>query len=131
MAGTPVLRKVARPVTSAMYNKKELLELVDLMVQTMRAAPGVGLAAPQIGIPLRVIVMEDKAEYVARSSPERVAALQRTPFPAFAVCNPSLRAVGSDGARFFKGCLSIPGYQAMVDRYLNVECSGFAPDGAP
>ena len=59
----------------------------------------------------QLIVLEDKAEYVARSSPERVATMQRVPFPALAICNPSLRAVGSEGARFFEGCLSIPGYQ--------------------
>lgn len=47
-------RQVARPVSQAMFSTKELLGLVDLMKETMRAAPGVGLAAPQIGIPLRV-----------------------------------------------------------------------------
>ena len=51
-------RQVARPVSQAMFNTKELLGLVDLMKETMRAAPGVGLAAPQIGIPLRVRTLQ-------------------------------------------------------------------------
>ncbi len=72
------------------------------------------IANPSLSRPVpgrQVIVLEDKAEYVKRSSPERVAAMRRMAFPAFAVCNPSLRAVGSEGALFFEGCLSIPGYQ--------------------
>ncbi len=52
-------RQVARPVSRAMFNTKELLGLVDLMKETMRSAPGVGLAAPQIGIPLRVRTLQD------------------------------------------------------------------------
>ena len=52
------IRQVARPVSQAMFNTKELLGLVDLMKETMRAAPGVGLAAPQIGIPLRVRTLQ-------------------------------------------------------------------------
>ena len=103
----------------SMYGTKELKELVTLMMETMRDAPGVGLAAPQLGVPIRVrrppysssraqalllyaelwrvapapqvIVLEDRAEYIARSSPERAAAMRRAPFPAFAVCNPSLK----------------------------------------
>ncbi len=103
----------------SMYGTKELKELVTLMMETMRDAPGVGLAAPQLGVPIRVrrppysssraqalllyaelwrvapapqvIVLEDRAEYIARSSPERAAAMQRASFPAYAVCNPSLK----------------------------------------
>ena len=62
----------------------------------------------------QVIVLEDRPEYIARASPQRAAAMQRAPFSVLAVCNPSLRAAGSEGARFFEGCLSIPGYQARA-----------------
>jgi peptide deformylase len=56
-------------------------ELIDAMVRTMRAAPSVGLAAPQIGVPLRVFVMEDPAEYLSDLSAEELAERERTPVP--------------------------------------------------
>ena len=64
--GAPVLRGRAGEVPPERIASKDFQELVTKMVATMRAAPGVGLAAPQIGVPLRVFVLEDRAEYIAK-----------------------------------------------------------------
>ncbi|PRW60731.1 peptide deformylase chloroplastic mitochondrial [Chlorella sorokiniana] len=112
-----------------MLGSQELADLVQQMVDTMRAAPGVGLAAPQIGIPLRVIVLEDRPEYIAADA--AAADKQRLPFEPLVIVNPSLRPLSDEGARFFEGCLSVPGYQALVERYTAVECSGVTPEGQP
>ena len=88
-----------------MLGTAELRSLVDLMVETMRAAPGVGLAAPQIGVGLAVVVLEDKEEYIAVAGPELATQQGRQPFDVLAIVNPRLRALGSGGARFFEGVL--------------------------
>lgn len=78
----------------------------------MHAAPGVGLAAPQVGVPLRIAVIEDPAPV-----PEEVRlARGRVPQPFRVLVNPSYEAVGVERAAFFEGCLSVPGWQAVVAR---------------
>ncbi|KAL4447557.1 hypothetical protein ABPG75_004776 [Micractinium tetrahymenae] len=111
-AGAAVLREPAEEVPDSMLGSQELRDLVSKMIDTMRAAPGVGLAAPQIGVPLQVIVLEDRPEYIA-AMPEGVPEMvQRAPFEPLAIVNPRLRALSGDGMRFFEGCLSVPHYQA-------------------
>ncbi len=60
--GDPVLRNMARDLTPDEIVSAEIQELIASMIETMRAAPGVGLAAPQIGVPLRIAVIEDRLE---------------------------------------------------------------------
>ncbi|GAB4816263.1 hypothetical protein N2152v2_003309 [Parachlorella kessleri] len=119
-AGDLVLRQAACLVPDALLGSTELLRLVEVMVEVMRAAPGVGLAAPQIGVPLQVLVMEDREEYIARLSEEERVNMERAPFEVVALINPRLLPLGAEGARFFEGCLSVPGYQGRlyVDRML-------------
>ncbi|MFE3192615.1 peptide deformylase [Nocardia sp. NPDC059240] len=108
--GDPVLRQVAEPVAGQLG--AELLgELVEILFATMRAAPGVGVAAPQIGIPLRVAVLGDPAEV----SEEVAVARGRRPLPEFVIVNPEYTA-DADEIGFYEGCLSMPGYQAVVHR---------------
>jgi peptide deformylase len=130
-AGDPVLRGRAAEVDEARLGSKDLLDLVELMINTMRAAPGVGLAAPQIGLPLRVIVLEDPADVVASLDAEARAARGRVAFPVVAIINPVLRLLEGPGATFFEGCLSVPGYAAQVTRALEVEVTGKTPMGEP
>jgi peptide deformylase len=106
-------------------------ELVDAMVAAMRAAPGVGLAAPQIGVGLRVIVLEDTEERMAALAPEARAARGRRPFPLTVIVNPELTAVGDGRATFFEGCLSVRGYAALVERAREVDVRGFDLAGRP
>jgi peptide deformylase len=116
-AGDPVLRRPAERYDGQL-TAAQLTRLVAAMRETMRAAPGVGLAAPQIGVPLRIAVLEDPAEV-----PEAVrTARGRVPLPLRVLVNPSYEPVAADPRRvgFFEGCLSVPGWQAVVARYARV-----------
>jgi peptide deformylase len=119
--GDPVLRSPATEVPPEMIATADFQALVQRMIATMRAAPGVGLAAPQIGVPWRVIVLEDRAEYVSRLTEQERLERVRAPFEVRVLVNPVLRAVGGERATFFEGCLSVPGFVALVDRASEVE----------
>lgn len=129
--GAPVLRARAAEVAPEHFGTAALQSLVDDMIATMRAAPGVGLAAPQIGVPLRVIVLEDRDEYIAKISPEERAERMREPVPVRAFVNPTLTVIGTERALFFEGCLSVHGFVALVDRAAEVEVRGFDVFGQP
>jgi peptide deformylase len=130
-AGQPVLRAAAAPVTADMLGSKKLRDLVATMTEVMRKAPGVGLAAPQIGVGLSLIVLEDADSLMSRLSPEDRAARGRVSFPLTAIANPTLVTHGEGRATFFEGCLSVPGYMALVERDLEVEVQGVDPAGDP
>lgn len=110
---------------------KPLLALVRTMVEAMRRAPGVGLAAPQIGVAKRVIVLEDAERLMARLSPDERAARERVAFPLCTIVNPVLTLLDETPRVFFEGCLSVPGWSALVSRAREVEVSGTDEHGAP
>jgi peptide deformylase len=122
-AGEAVLRQPAREVTSAEIVSPEIQDLIESMFATMRAAPGVGLAAPQIGRSLQIAVIEDRQEYIEKASPEKAAERLRTPVAPHVIVNPRL-TLGPGEVEFFEGCLSLPGFTAIVPRALavRVEC---------
>jgi peptide deformylase len=123
-AGDPVLRRRARAVPISLIRSKPFQSLIDGMVATMRRAPGVGLAAPQIGVPLRVIVLEDSPRLMRRlSAPER-RARGRSAFALRVFVNPVLKILSKQKAYFPEGCLSVPGYSATTGRYLRVQVTG-------
>jgi peptide deformylase len=130
-AGHPVLRTPAAPVPAGMIGTPELEQLINRMVVAMREAPGVGLAAPQIGVGLQVIVLEDTEERMARLTAANRAERGRRAFPLTVILNPALRVIEAERAVFFEGCLSVVGYTALVERALGVEVTGLTPDGAP
>lgn len=130
-AGHPVLRATAAPVPAEMLGTKGLRDLVSSMVLAMRKAPGVGLAAPQIGVGLSLIVLEDAEALMSRLSAEERAARGRAPFPLKVIANPTLTTHGAARATFFEGCLSVPGYMALVERDSEVEVSGVDERGDP
>ena len=123
-AGDPVLRKQSRPLTKDEIRGASIQLLIELMRDTMREAPGVGLAAPQVGKSIQLAVIEDRADYLARLSEDELAETQREAIPFHVIINPKLTLLGKTSAKFFEGCLSVVGYQAIVDRALNVrvEC---------
>lgn len=123
-AGDPVLRKQSRPLTKEEIKSPSIQQLIELMRDAMREAPGVGLAAPQIGESIQLAVIEDRAEYLADAPAEQLARLQRSAVPFHVIINPKLTFLDNSTAQFFEGCLSVEGYQAVVDRALNVrvEC---------
>ncbi|HET9713687.1 MAG TPA: peptide deformylase [Pyrinomonadaceae bacterium] len=123
-AGDPVLRKKSRPLTKEEITSPQIQQLIDLMRNTMREAPGVGLAAPQIGQSIQLAVIEDRATYISDLPADELEERQRSAIPFHVIINPKLAIVGNSTAQFFEGCLSVEGYQAVVDRALNVrvEC---------
>jgi peptide deformylase len=129
--GEPVLRARANDVAPDRIRTPELQTLFKTMIATMRAAPGVGLAAPQIDVPLRVIVLEDREELMSRLSPAERRERGRVPFDVRVVVNPALTPIGDDRATFFEGCLSVPGYAALVERHREVEVTGLDERAAP
>ncbi|TPQ18070.1 peptide deformylase [Streptomyces sporangiiformans] len=110
-AGDPVLRRVAEPFDGQL-DPALLRRFISALRDTMYAAPGVGLAAPQVGVPLRLAVIEDPAPV-----PDEVReARGRVPQPFRVLVNPEYEPEGAGRAAFFEGCLSVPGWQAVVAR---------------
>ncbi|MEU3252504.1 peptide deformylase [Streptomyces sp. NPDC006997] len=118
-AGEPVLRQGTAPYDGELPPAL-LGRFVAALRLTMRAAPGVGLAAPQVGVAVRIAVIEDPAPV-----PEEVrVARGRVPQPFRVLVNPSYEGVGLERAAFFEGCLSVPGWQAVVSRPAAVRLTG-------
>jgi peptide deformylase len=130
-AGNAVLRGRARDLTPEEARSPATHQLIQTMIATMRAAPGVGLAAPQIGVPLRVIVLEDRPELMSKLQPSEVAERQRTAFGPRVFINPVLTPIGTEKATFFEGCLSVHGYTALVERSLEVSVTALDEEGNP
>ncbi|MGB8770898.1 MAG: peptide deformylase [Candidatus Korobacteraceae bacterium] len=122
--GEAVLRQQARPLTVAEIRGPELQRLIQHMRETMNDAPGVGLAAPQVGFPLQLAVIEDKQEYFAGITAEQITERERQPVPFHVIINPVLRLESEADVEFFEGCLSVPGLTAIVprSRKVRVEC---------
>lgn len=129
--GDPVLRSPARALTREEIRSPQLATLIELMRETMRAAPGVGLAAPQIGEPLQLAVIEDPIDYVNSLSPEERLAKSREAIPFHAIINPRLEVVEPGPAVFYEGCLSVPGFLAEVPRALAVRVHALDHQGDP
>ena len=117
--GEPVLRQKARLVSREELGTASLQRLIEQMRDTMRNAPGIGLAAPQVAVPLQLAVIEDSADLLAAMPPERLAQHDRRPVPFHVIVNPVLTLEG-DSVEFFEGCLSIAGYVALVPRAARV-----------
>lgn len=110
-AGAPVLRAPALRYDGQLADD-ELTALVALLRRTMHAAPGVGLAAPQVGLPLALAVVEDPGVEAQELARER----ERPPLPFRVLVNPAYEAVDDERVGFYEGCLSVPGYVAVVAR---------------
>ncbi|KAF5186467.1 Peptide deformylase [Thalictrum thalictroides] len=130
-AGDPVLHEPAQDVLIHEIGSDKIQNIIDDMIKVMRKAPGVGLAAPQIGIPLRIIVLEDTKEYISYAPKEEIQAQDRCPFDLLVILNPMLKKKDCKTALFFEGCLSVDGFRAVVERHLEVEVTGMDRDGCP
>jgi peptide deformylase len=114
----PVLRRKARPVERF---DPRLQVLIDDMIETMRAAPGVGLAAPQVGVPERVIVVEYAEDEEQEDAPKRL----------YVVVNPEIRQSSEEVEMGLEGCLSVPGLQGEVERHCALTIRGRSRRGQP
>ena len=118
--GHPLLQQVAAPVER--FGTPELRELVADMDDTMRALNGAGIAAPQIGVSLRVVMFE-----VTRNPRYP----QAEPVPYTVLVNPVLEPLGEERDEAWEGCLSVPGLRGVVERHSQVRYRGVDPEGRP
>lgn len=125
-----MLRSHARQLTRDEIRSREIHELIDWMRETMRDAPGVGLAAPQVGLPLQLAVIEDTEASQRSIAPERLAERGRWPVAFHVIANPTIELSG-DSVEFFEGCLSLPGLTALVPRSLRASVHCLNHEGDP
>ena len=114
--GEEVLRAPARELSREEILSARTQELIAHMRDTMRNAPGVGLAAPQVGLSLQLAVIEDPEEYHKKLTPRQLSERQREPVPFHVIVNPRIVSADDAGVEFFEGCLSVTGYSAIVPR---------------
>src|ERR1700680_2263452 len=129
-AGEPVLVQQARALSPKEIKSKEIQKLIEHMRETMKDAPGVGLAAPQVGLSLQLAVIEDPAESQRAIAPERLAERGRRPVPFHVIVNPALTLEGGS-VEFFEGCLSVAGFSALVPRALRARVECLNEEGEP
>jgi peptide deformylase len=130
-AGNPVLRQHARPLSVGEIQSREIQKLIESMRTCMHDAPGVGLAAPQLGLALQLAVIEDREEYHKEVSETLLQERERRPVPFHAIINPALEEVGEEKAEFFEGCLSLSGFSALVPRARAVRVTCLDERGEP
>jgi peptide deformylase len=121
--GDPRLLQVAQPVTA--FGTPELRQLLDDMFDTMQAADGAGLAAPQIGVPLRVVIFGSADGAPNPRYPDE------PPVPRTILVNPLLQPLDEAMEEGWEGCLSVPGLRGVVPRHRRLRYSGFDPEGRP
>jgi len=117
--GDARLLRPADPVES--FGTPELAALIDDLFDTMADADGAGLAAPQIGVGLRIVIF-GTGEAIARYP-------QAPPVPPTILLNPVLEPIGTEQDEDWEGCLSVPGMRGLVPRYRHLRYRGLTPDG--
>ena len=128
-AGDPVLRAPARPLSLDEIRSTAIQQLIADMRETMRAAPGVGLAAPQVGLGLQLAVIEDAPEYQANATAEELAERERAAVPFHVIINPVLTLEPGTAVEFYEGCLSVDGWMAIVARAAAVRVEALDENG--
>jgi len=116
--GDPVLQRVARPVED--IHDVRIAALIADMLDTMHAEDGAGLAAPQIGVSLRVVVFgfDHNPRYA-----------DVPPVPRSVLINPEITPLSAEMEDGWEGCLSVPGLRGVVPRYRQIEYRGFNAEG--
>ncbi len=120
--GDPRLLRVAPAVPEAMFGSPDLLALIDDLLDTMRAASGAGIAAPQIGVDLRVVI------FGGTGPNPRYPEAPEIPFTV--LCNPILEPLSDERTTGWEGCLSVPGLRGEVPRFNRLRYSGRDASGA-
>ncbi len=120
--GDPRLLRVAPAVPEAMFGSPDLLALIDDLLDTMRAASGAGIAAPQIGVDLRVVI------FGGTGPNPRYPEAPEIPFTV--LCNPILEPLSDERTTGWEGCLSVPGLRGEVPRFSRLRYSGRDASGA-
>jgi peptide deformylase len=116
--GDPELRRVSEPISR--FDDESLAPLIRDLWETMAARGGVGIAAPQIGVPLRVVVFEVEHSVRYPDAP---------PVPRTVLINPEIESIEDEIEDGWEGCLSVPGLRGLVPRYRRIRYRGFDADG--
>jgi peptide deformylase len=119
--GDPVLRERARELSAEELASPEVQRLIDDMIETKRAANGAGIAAPQVGEPLRIALAEVE--------PDNPRYPYKPPIPLTVFVNPRLEPLDDETATINEGCLSIPNLRGELERYVNVRVTYLDRDG--
>ena len=122
----PILRRKAKPITKF---DKNLQTLIDDMIETMRDAPGVGLAAPQVDISEQLIVVEYSED--DEDDDEGVEEKPEKPKKLYVMINPEITKTSEEKVLGVEGCLSIPGIQGEVERFEAIQVKGLNRFGKP
>lgn len=122
--GDPILRSQAAPVDPGAVKTPEIQQVMSSMRKVMRKLDCVGLSAPQIGVPLRILMLEYPVKMFEEILPAVREARELTVQPLRIFVNPELRVLDSQTMLFQEGCESISGFSATVPRYKSVEVSG-------
>lgn len=125
--GHPALRRPAAAVDDP--ESPEIARLVADMLETMSDAPGIGLAAPQVHVPLRVLIFA--VPRVRAGDPEAPAGAPDGPVPLTVLINPEIEPLDEETRLGWEGCLSVPGLTGRVARFHRIRYRGHAPDGRP
>ena len=120
--GDERLLRIAPPVPPEMFDSPELWQLIDDMFQTMEHVGGVGLAAPQIGVDLQLVIFGFEASERYPDAP---------PVPQTILINPLITPLSPVQEEGYEGCLSVPGLRGAVNRYQQIRYEGFDPTGEP
>ena len=120
--GDPRLRAISLEVPENAFGTAELTQLVDDLIQTMRARNGAGIAAPQIGVSQRVFIIE------VNNNPRYP---YKPTIPLTVLVNPELRVIGEETISVIEGCLSVPNLRGRVERQARVEVRAYTPQGEP
>jgi peptide deformylase len=130
--GDPILRRQADPIDPSDLGTDALQRLIEQMRATMEAAPGVGLAAPQVGVGIQLAVLQDGPDSWGSLTDGERAEREREAVPFTVLVNPVLRPVGGGGtASFFEGCLSVPELTGIVTRHRTVRVEALDAHGRP
>jgi peptide deformylase len=130
LCGDPVLRNPATTVEPSTIPSPGFQAIIDRMRVTMDAAPGVGLAAPQIGVGIALCVLQDGPDRWRHLTEEALVSRERTEVPFTVLVNPVVEPIESAGfATFYEGCLSVPGLQGVVRRPRSVRVRALDRNG--
>lgn len=125
--GHPVLRGVAKPVENP--RDPEIQRLIEDMIETMIDADGAGLAAPQVHVPLRLVIFQAPAARATGDLSEAETFDQTAPLTV--LMNPEITVLDETLSKGFEGCLSVPGLRGLVTRPDHIRYRGLGPDGQP
>ena len=129
--GDPVLRRRARELGRDEIATPAIQELIARMRDTMRDAPGVGLAAPQIGESIQLVVIEDPPQAHAGMTPAQLAERERSAVAFHVLINPRLTVEGDEQVAAYEGCLSLAGFSMIVPRWRRVRVEALDEHGDP